>query len=78
MNRQKVKKGLYVKPDTEVIAMDPEGGLLLTASAGTVNGKSAYGGNTIFSNRQTPRTTAGNTSSNSTYSGNTIFNNRGN
>ena len=76
MNRQKVKKRLYVKPDTEVIAMDPEGGLLLTASTVTgANGKNDYGVTNIISNRPNKTATSGAWSKNA-YSGNTVISNR--
>ena len=76
MNRKKMKKRLYVKPDTEVIAMDTEGGLLLTASAVTgASGKNDYGVTNIFSNRPQKTATNGAWSKN-VYSGNTVISGR--
>ena len=74
----KKKKEAYNKPSIEIVPMELEGSLLLMASIGTVSsnsGKSTYGGNTIFSSRQTSRT-AGTNSSNA-YTSNPVFSNRG-
>ena len=82
MNRKKMKKRLYVKPDTEVIAMDPEGGLLLTASTvtmgGGTSGTNAFGGGSIISNRQKTRPATGGTSSTSAFGKGTVISSRSN
>ena len=76
MNRQKVKKSLYVKPDTEVVTMEPEGSLLLTASAvNGASGKNDYGQTSIISSRPQKSATNGAWSKN-VYSGGTVISSR--
>ena len=79
MNRKNENKPAYNKPSIELIAMDAEGSLLLTASVGTVSGgtssSNAFGNGGTFNNRA-PRATSAGTSSRSAYSNGNTFGNR--
>ena len=73
----KENKPAYQKPSVELIAMAPEGSLLLTASVspatGGTNSSNAFGGSTIISTRKTARPATGGTNSSTAFgSGNVI------
>ena len=76
MSRQKENKPAYQKPSIELITMDSEGSLLLTASfeqrTGGMSGTNAFGSGGTFNNRTTTRSAG--TASKSTYTGSTSFN----
>ena len=80
MNRQNENKPAYQKPSIELITMDSEGSLLLTASTrtvgGDISGTNTFGGGSIISNRTKTRQTTGGTSGTTAFGSSSTIGNR--
>ena len=79
MNRKNENKPAYNKPSIELITMDSEGSLLLTASTvtmgGGMTGTNAFGGGSIISNRQRTKPASGGATGTTSFgTGSTISN----
>ena len=80
MNRKNENKPAYQKPSIELITMDSEGSLLLTASfeqrTGGMGSTSAFGGGSTISNRQKTRPATGGTAGTTSFGAGTKISNR--
>ena len=80
MNRKNENKTAYQKPSIELITMDSEGSLLLTASfeqrTGGTSGTNAFGGGSVISNRQKTRPASGGTAGTTSFGAGSTISNR--